>query len=129
MTRYFVLRYIFGRYVFVHSYRARCYGRATTTVIVCGLGILGLAWDLSRSNQGRIRVWSRAGMHPTGELIGPVSALGASATLRRDQSIETSLSAGGQVVARIALTWSLARRTRVAIARQRCAAGNPHRSA
>ena len=43
MTRYFVLRYIFGRYVVVHSYRTRCYGRATTTVIVCGLGLLGLA--------------------------------------------------------------------------------------
>lgn len=119
MTRYIVLRYIFGRYVVVHSYGTRCYGRATTTVIVCRLGILGLAWVLpgpnlgriwveSGSHQGRIRAGSRAGMHPMGQLIGPVSAPGASATLRRGQSIETSLSAGGQLVARIALTWSLA---------------------
>lgn len=116
MTRYIVLRYIFGRYVVVHSYGTRCYGRATTTVIVCRLGILGLAWVLPGPNLGRIRAGSkagskagsRAGMHPMGQLIGPVSAPGASATLRRDQSIETSLSAGGQVVARIALTWRLA---------------------
>lgn len=58
MTRYFVLRYIFGRYVFVHSYRARCYGRATTTVIVCGLGILGLAWDLSGTCLGLVSIES-----------------------------------------------------------------------
>ena len=69
MTRYIVLRYIFGRYVVVHSYGTRCYGRATTTVIVCRLGILGLAWVLPGyclgiawvlpgPNLGRIRVAS-----------------------------------------------------------------------
>lgn len=59
MTRYIVLRYIFGRYVVVHSYGTRCYGRATTTVIVCRLGILGLAWVLPGPNLGRIRADQR----------------------------------------------------------------------
>ncbi|MGH2503314.1 MAG: hypothetical protein ACRDID_12475, partial [Ktedonobacterales bacterium] len=92
------------------------YGRVTTEMLIISVGDpesrLCLAMIESGSRLGLVKGW-RAWDVRSGRAAS--QRAGASATLRRALSTGTSLSNGGRVVARIALTWRLAWLDRVCL--------------